>query len=655
MTERKTPASRRKARPAGGGRAKAPIPAAPVTDADALRRSEERYRSVVTAMTEGMVLQTPDGTIVDCNEQAACILGLTRNQILGRTSRDSRWRAVREDGSPFPGEDHPAMIALKTGQPCRQVVMGLRLPKDGLRWINVNAEPLFQNGETKPHAVVVTFSNVTERTQAEAALREKERQFQLLTESIPVPAWTAAPDGKGGYCNRRWCEYTGQTPRQFTGLGWVKALHPDDVKKTIAQVAVATRRHDLFEAEYRLRRHDGVYRWHLARAYAARDAAGQITGWFGTTTDIHVQKTAQAELERRVCERTAELSRINAALRESEEKFSIAFKNSPTAMTISRLKDGWITEANAGFCALTGYDREELINTTSTAMNLWVDPSERLRAVKELQVQGKSEAREFRFRRKNGGIRHGTLSAHIVHLNNVPHLLTTIGDITERVRLEREVLNISDWERRRLAQDLHDGLGQLLVGAGFLADTLRKDLAPKTNRAAARLNRIQAVIHEATRQARDLARGVQPVAAEPNGLMSALTGLAEQTQETFRVRCDFNCRRQVLLKDNQTATHLFRIAQESVTNAIKHGKAKRLSIRLTRTQKHITLAVGDDGAGAKNWRRKKTGMGLHIMRYRAGIIGGTLTIQNKSAGGTTVVCNVPISDGINGKASGKKD
>jgi signal transduction histidine kinase len=158
------------------------------------------------------------------------------------------------------------------------------------------------------------------------------------------------------------------------------------------------------------------------------------------------------------------------------------------------------------------------------------------------------------------------------------------------------------------------------------------------------LDRIQAVINEATAQARDLARGVHPVEPEPNGLMVALRKLAEQTRSLFRVRCDFRCRQPILLPDHKIATHLFHIAQEAVTNAIKHGRPKSIRIRLTRTPDRLQLAVKDDGAGIPARPRKKSGMGLRIMHYRAAIIGATLAVQKAAGGGTDVSCSVQLLD-----------
>ena len=155
------------------------------------------------------------------------------------------------------------------------------------------------------------------------------------------------------------------------------------------------------------------------------------------------------------------------------------------------------------------------------------------------------------------------------------------------------------------------------------------------------------VLDEAIGQTRSLARGLHPVKPEPNGLMSALQELASRTRALFNIGCRFICRQPVLLEDSTTATHLYRIAQEAVTNAIKHGKPGLIQISLTQTPGRINLAVKDNGVGLPATPRKHRGMGLRIMQYRAGTIGGSLAIQKDAGGGTTVVCSVHTSaDGL---------
>jgi PAS domain S-box-containing protein len=151
-----------------------------------LRKSKERYRSVVKSMHEGVVVQQADGTITSCNASAEKILGLSAEQIKGRSSLDPRWYTIHEDGSPFPGETHPAMIALQTGKPCLNTVMGVHKPNAELSWILIHSEPLFLPGETIPHAVVSSFSDITRRKEAEEKIKQQAQLLDITTDAILV-------------------------------------------------------------------------------------------------------------------------------------------------------------------------------------------------------------------------------------------------------------------------------------------------------------------------------------------------------------------------------------------------------------------------------------------------------------------------------------
>ncbi|MGE5656380.1 MAG: diguanylate cyclase domain-containing protein [Actinomycetota bacterium] len=148
---------------------------------EALRESEEHYRSVIAAMAEGVVLQrSTDGRITTFNESAKRILGLTSEQLMERTSQDLRWRAIHEDGSPFQGEDHPAMVTLRTGEPQFNVVMGVHKPDGSLIWISINSQPLFHLAQSQPYAVVTSFTEITASKLAEQALRQQTEREQMI-------------------------------------------------------------------------------------------------------------------------------------------------------------------------------------------------------------------------------------------------------------------------------------------------------------------------------------------------------------------------------------------------------------------------------------------------------------------------------------------
>lgn len=211
----------------------------------------------------------------------------------------------------------------------------------------------------------------------------------------------------------------------------------------------------------------------------------------------------------------------------------------------------------------------------------------------------------------------------------------------ERQNLEQQILEISEREQRRIGQDLHDGLGQHLAGIELMTQSLEQKLAAKSRNEAAQAAKIAQHVRDAIRQTRALARGLSPVEMDANGLMSALHELAVNVQSMFRVNCTFQCDQPVLLAENTVATHLFRIAQEAVTNAIKHGKAGRIEIVLAAMPEHLLLSVRDDGAGLAPGATVGNGMGLRIMHYRATVMGGSLAVQREPAGGTAVVCSIP--------------
>jgi len=150
---------------------------------------------MVGALVEGVVIQDARGTILSCNASAERILGLSREQMLGRTSIDARWHAVHEDGSAFPGETHPAMVSLRSGLPLFDIVMGIRRPDGATNWISVTTTPLAEPGTEKPFAVVSSFYDITERRRAHEALREAAAEIEDLYQHAPCGYHSLDPDG----------------------------------------------------------------------------------------------------------------------------------------------------------------------------------------------------------------------------------------------------------------------------------------------------------------------------------------------------------------------------------------------------------------------------------------------------------------------------
>lgn len=254
--------------------------------------------------------------------------------------------------------------------------------------------------------------------------------------------------------------------------------------------------------------------------------------------------------------------------------------------------------------------------------------------------------REVAGRRKDGSIFPMDLSVSEVKLATRRLFTGFIRDITERKRLEKEILEITDREQRRIGQDLHDGLCQHLAGIELMSQVLAQKLAPKSKIHARQVNEIAGHVRDAISHTRSLARGLSPVTIESDGLMSALHELATDTEKIFHAQCRCDFDGPVEMDDHAAATHLFRIAQEAVSNAIKHGKARRLVISLHDTRGRIVLRVSDNGRGFPKRTPKTKGMGLRIMQSRAGMIGGTIAIERNSGDGMSVICSVPQNGSI---------
>ena len=336
------------------------------------------------------------------------------------------------------------------------------------------------------------------------------------------------------------------------------------------------------------------------------------------------------------------------AMRRSEHNLASFFNQAPIGL-VWLSADGTIVRTNQAQLDLLGCAAQDCLGHPFT--EFCVDASQSGELLERLAAKKTVGNFRLALRGADGAV-HQTLldavsfvadAASIWKESQFRYSAVFLRDISDRVNLERELLETTERGSRRIAQDLHDGLGQLLAGTAHLAGALQKELAAKSRPEARQMDRISKAINEAIAQARDLSRGLHPVESESNGLMVALESLARRTQSLFRVRCRFTCRRPVLVEDNAAATHLFRIAQEAVSNAIKHAKAGRIEISLTGTPERIQLAVRDDGAGMPARQPKKSGMGLRIMRHRAGMINGTLAIRNEPRGGASVLCTLPLA------------
>jgi len=351
-----------------------------------------------------------------------------------------------------------------------------------------------------------------------------------------------------------------------------------------------------------------------------RDSFGRVVGLTWAAMDISQRKQAEAE--------RAFLANIVGS---SEDAIFV------------RQFDGTIITWNAGAERMFGYPSQEAVGRSASIMVPMDHLRELTRITEKVKHGERVEHYETTRLRKDG-------SSVCVSLTNSPMkdaagnvigISTIARDITKRKQLEAEILEINETVQRRVGQDLHDGLSQQLRGIAYLAHVLQETLAEKALPEAKDAARIKELLRNAICQTRDLARGLTPVQLESNGLMSALKELASSVEGIYGIACRFLCPEPVLISNCSTAIHLYRIAQEAIQNALKHGKPGRVTIDLTKTDHSIRLTVTDDGKGLSKTFTKSAGMGLKIMDYRAKSVGATLDLQPGRKGGTALSCVLP--------------
>ena len=262
---------------------------------EGLRRSEERYRSVVSAMSEGIVLQNADGAIEACNASAEAIMGLMRDQMMGLTSLDLDWQAVHEDLLPFPGDTHPAMVTQRTGAPCSNVIMGLRKADGTITWISLNSEPLVHPGETMPYAVVTSFTAITTRKRAELALRVSEERYRRFVEDDVAGALVTTPDGCVLACNPAFARMVGFASVDEARATNVVSLYEDPAARE-AVIAEIRERGRIDHREMAWRRVDGSPLAVVNTAIGDRDERGELVAIRSHLIDISERKHLEEQL-----------------------------------------------------------------------------------------------------------------------------------------------------------------------------------------------------------------------------------------------------------------------------------------------------------------------------------------------------------------------
>ena len=491
-------------------------------------------------------------------------------------------------------------------------------------WVRAVMFPL-RGPDRKPEQFVLIHEDITSRRQSEQALREKEAALSKAQEIAHIGSWELDDATHALRWSDEIFRMFGYAPRavELTMELFLRHVHPDDLAHMNQAIVTAWETRTPLSEDHRILRADGVERIVHEQAEIQYDAAGRPEKWMGTVQDV------------------TESRRADMALQESEANFRNLAENAWYGIFIDRA-DGNHEYTNRRAAEILGYDPEEMKQVAQQAFVLPGDyPRLRQRLLDRIAGQPPTSKSEAIFRRKDGTEFPVEITSTQTTWRGQVCCMVFFHDISERKRMEAEILRISEWEKKRIGQELHDTLGQSLTGVAYLTEALARDWAtrppPETDKA---LEQIAAEARRAVDQVRLVARGLLPVSPEPGGLVAALQGVADRALQIHGISCVLLADGEPEVSDLQVASQLFFITQEAVTNAVRHGQARQIVIRLASNQQQPVLTIEDDGIGLPADLPISEGLGLRIMKSRAGLIGAALTVERMDGGGTRVTCRL---------------
>jgi PAS domain S-box-containing protein len=457
-----------------------------------------------------------------------------------------------------------------------------------------------------------------------------EARYRALVEQIPAVVFMAYLDrGIGeayvspqieaalGFSQEEWLE---------DPVRWYSHIHADDKRRWSREAAEMLLTGNPLRSAYRVVSRDGRVIWFHCEAKMIRKEDGEP--WFihGVGFDI------------------TDLKRTEEALQEERNVVS-AILHTVGALVVVLDPKGSIIRFNRACEQTSGFSFAEVGGRKIWDLFMVPEEVDRFKSVfQQLCLDQLPSDYEGYLVKRDGARRLIAWSSTVLAGNDgTPTCIIATGiDITEHKRLEKTILEISAREQRRIGQDLHDGLGQHLTGIAFMSKVQEQKLMEKGVPEAGDAAKIVNLVNEAINKTRELARGLLPVVSDAQGLMSALQQWAGEVEDLFAVSCRFQCLTPVLIHDDTVATHLYHVAREAVNNAIKHGHARQIVIRLAADEYQGALTIQDDGCGIGSIVPGNKGMGLHLMSYRARMVGGSFEVQRAPIGGTVVTCLFPV-------------
>jgi len=572
----------------------------------ALRVSEIRLRSLLDHIPDLVLIVSSENRVEHANRETWFQTGVPL------------WGTLLVEH--FAVEDREAvqqsLVAVRaTGTPQRFEVRDVQ----GRWWLS--RAVILADGDAAGRIMIIC-TDVTQRKEGEESLCQSEAELRCLFDNIPDFVILVDSHARIQFVNR---PPPGGSTRELLGSSAYAFMDPAyrDACRRVLGLAFASGR---------------------AQGIEIRDIYG--TWWDCRLVPMPREGRSAGEMMI-ICANVTVRKQTELSLRKSEARYRALFESTAEAALL--FDETTVVDCNEATVRVSGYPSrqaligEPILKLTASRQLDGADPAAAVAAQMGEVTRNGSARFEWHVRRYDGTVIIMDLTVTLIMIGDEQLFLSLGRDITEQKSFERTLAAMMDQRQQEMAQQLHDELGQDLLGVRLMAEGLKKSLSTRGAAEAQHAGELARVALQAQHRVAQIIKGVRPVEVAPSGLMAALADLALHTERLTDLPCIFQCDRDVPVDNSHTATELFYIAQEAVRNAVKHAAPRRISISLSADQHQLTLAVADDGRGMPPEADAAAGIGLRIMKRRAAVINAALSIRPAQPRGTLVVCTLPLS------------